>query len=187
MKKTTLVIICIIMVMMLHSCVGCDSKTTPQTTNTQIVQDTTILKKTDEATQIKACEKVNDQQIFYPIFSDTIYIYRRFCIINNELVLNYLDMESDGYQGVIEREDSLINITVHKRLSLSDYDEGEIVLYDFGDSYAPKTISLIKDKKSYVWKILMDGKPYKFDAVVDSLDMHKSKYYIDTTNYWLSE
>lgn len=129
-----------------------------------------------------------DKRIFYRILDTTVYTYQKFYILNNEIVLNCLDMENYGYHitKINKQGDSIIDMYLDKELDILKYNKGQIVLYD---SYLPNSIqniSLCKHKGSHIWKVIMNGVLYKF-SVIDSLDINKTSYQIDTVNYWLRD
>jgi len=133
-----------------------------------------------------------NKQVFYRILDNTVYTYQKFIIENRELVLNCMDMDFYGYHisNIKEQGDTIITMTFDKVIGdVYDYiEEGKLNLYDSPLPNPIKKMTLHKDRNTFIWKIFENdkNKPYKF-LVIDSIDVAKSEYILDTVNHWLDD
>lgn len=115
-------------------------------------------------------------RVFYSITNDTIYIYHTYKIIDNTIVENELDMDYYTYHI---SEINVTNDTIAMSFNTSDFNYEE-------DFFVISKTHLIRDKK-YQWKVFFNNnfnEPYKY-TLIDSMDIVKSGYFVDKTNYWL--
>jgi len=177
----------LILVAILSLCSGC--KNSQKNTNAANIAFVAAATQAEAFSQ-EATIKVDLQQVrvFYRFFKDEVLTYQRFSIVNNKIVLDYLDMDFYGYHisHIDHQGDSVIRMTFDKEINLLDYDDGKLVLFDSYLPNAPRNMNMLKNTRSHVWEIYIndDTTPYKF-LVIDSLDLKKAGYKVDTVNYWL--
>lgn len=129
-----------------------------------------------------------ERVVFYAILDSTIYTYQKFYIIDSQIVLNYLDMEPYGYHisSIKQQGDSIIEMIFDKEVDLLQYEMGKIVQYINVAPNATKRLMLKRNKSSCSWQIFVNGDLYKY-LVVDSLDLYKYSFAVDTINHWLDD
>jgi hypothetical protein len=132
-----------------------------------------------------------NKQIFYRVLNNTVYTYQKFIIENRELVMDFMDMDSYGYHilSIKEQGDTIITMTFDKEFNPWDYiEKGQLKLVDSYLPNAPKTMTLHKDRSTFIWKIFInkDNEPYKF-LILDSINIKESGYFLDTVNHWLDD
>lgn len=129
-----------------------------------------------------------ERTVFYGILDDTVYTYQKFYILDSTKALNYLDMESYGYHifSVNYQGDSMIEMVFDKEIDILQYKMSKIVKYYNGGPNSVKKMLFRRVESSNTWEILMDGELYKY-SVIDSLDVGKSKFVVDTVNHWLDD
>jgi hypothetical protein len=138
---------------------------------------------------ISSTETVSPKtKTFYRILRDKVFTCQEFKIIDNEIVLNYLDMEWYGYHisAMDNQGDSIMRMSIDKEVDILEYDKGNLKLYGSDLPNSPKNILLRKNNQTHQWDIYMDDALYKY-TIIDSLDLQKSGYAVDTVNYWLEE
>lgn len=126
--------------------------------------------------------------IFYGVLDSTIYTYQKFYIVDNQIALNYLDMEPYGYyiSSINRQGDSIIDMSFDKEIDLLQYGMGNIMQYTNVAPNATKRLMLKRNGHSHSWQMLINGELYKY-LVVDSLDLYKSGFAVDTINHWLDD
>lgn len=126
--------------------------------------------------------------IFYGVVDSTIYTYQKFYIVDNQIALNYLDMEPYGYyiSSINRQGDSIIDISFDKEIDMLQYEMGNIMQYTNVAPNATKRLILKRNGHSCSWQMLINGELYKY-LVVDSLDLYKSGFAVDTINHWLDD
>lgn len=126
--------------------------------------------------------------IFYGVLDSTIYTYQKFYIVDNQIALNYLDMEPYGYyiSSINRQGDSIIDMSFDKEIDLLQYEMGNIMQYTNVAPNATKRLMLKRNGHSHSWQMFINGELYKY-LVVDSLDLYKSGFAVDTINHWLDD
>ncbi|MCL2097386.1 MAG: hypothetical protein FWH23_01325 [Bacteroidales bacterium] len=176
-------IILIVLALIASSCGNRQSKT---------VNDNAVEISHENDNNTHELDNGRNKQIFYRILDNTIYTYQKFVIENRELVLNCLDMDFYGYHisNIKEQGDTIITMTFDKIIGdVYDYiEERRLILYDSPLPNPIKKMTLHKDRSTFIWKIFENenNKPYKF-LVIDSIDVEKSGYILDTVNHWLDD
>lgn len=120
-------------------------------------------------------------KVFYKIEkSDNMrYTYRSLKIVDNLFVLNYLGEDCVGYRiSTIEYENQgNIRMCFDKEIDLTEYENGNIVLFDNDAPDAIQSMLMIKNPNTSIWQIYLNDNlliPYKY-RVVDSLDVAAEK------------
>lgn len=134
--------------------------------------------------QVASAEK----KTFYVIGeNDTVLTYQKFVIEKQGFVFDRLDMEwyANHLSTYHEEGDSLIELCFDKVINEDGYERGNIVLYEETAPIVKKSV-LRKNRHSLIWERWDDGELYKY-RLIDSLDIQKSGYPVDTINHWMDD
>ena len=129
-----------------------------------------------------------EKRTFYAIGeNDTVLTFQIFVIEKNEFVFDELDMEwyANHLSNIYEEGDSLIELYFDKVINTDEYKRGNIVFYEEATPIIKKTV-LRKNSHSAIWERWDDDESYKY-RLIDSLDIQRSGYAVDTVNHWLDD
>lgn len=144
-----------------------------------------VLTSCGRTTKQVACA---EKRTFYVVGeNDTVLTYQKFVIEKQEFVFDRLDMEwyANHLSTYHEEGDSLIELYFDKVINTDEYERGNIVLYEEATPIVKKSV-LRKNRHSHIWERWDDGELYKY-RLIDSLDIQKSGYPVDTVNHWLDD
>jgi hypothetical protein len=121
--------------------------------------------------------QTNINKTFYRILDNVVYTYQIYKIVDSEKVLDYLDMEWVEYKiDNVNIGTDTIKIIFK---TVENVEDGFFIIHN---------TNLIL-RKNYMWNVYFNDdfdNPYKY-TLIDSLDLLKSDYAIDTLNHWLDE
>jgi hypothetical protein len=135
---------------------------------------------------VKTINNFQNKQ-FYRYFNDTVYLLREFKIIQNKYVIDLLDMDYFMFH-IAKFEmtgDSILILFVDKECDYIRYFlHDEIQTYDI-ISKGREKMTMVKNRQTNIWRTYFNDHfeyPYKYE-LIDSVDMVKSNYWIETEDW----